>query len=109
MTLSERLSIELLESLVPVLVQLRRRRPKLADQLEKCATSTALNIAEGHGRHGNDSRRVLRIAAGEAHEAKSALAVARALRHADAAELAAAHALADRLCGVLHGLIKSLS
>ena len=109
MTLTEQLSIELLESIGPVLAQLRVRRPQLADQLERAATSTALNIAEGHGRCGNDSRRVLRIAAGEAHEAKAALTVARALRYVDTATINASHALADRLCGVLHGLVRSLS
>lgn len=109
MTLTEQLSIELLESINPVLERLRIRRPQLADQLERCATSTALNIAEGRGRKGRDRLRVLRLANAECHEAKAALTVARALRHIDDAAAAAPHALADRLCGVLHGLIRSLS
>lgn len=109
MTLPSQLSIALLESLQPVLEQLRIRRPPLADQLERAATSVALNLAECGARTSRDRIRVLRIAAAEAHEVNAALAVARALRHAEPAILAPAVAIADRLGGVLHGLLRKLS
>lgn len=109
MTLSEQLSIELLETLNPVLEQLRVRRPPLADQLERAATSVALNLAECRARTGKDRVRVLRIVGAEAQEVKAALAVTAALRHADAALTAPAAAIADRLTGVLYGLTRKLS
>lgn len=108
MTLTEQLSIDLIHLLRPVVAALRSRRADLADQLERAATSVALNTAEAGGRAGRDSVRVLRIASGEAREAKRALTVAAAWGYADAAELAAAQQVADRLCGVLHGLIRKL-
>ena len=108
MTLSEQLTIDLLEQLHPVLEALRTRRPPLADQLERAATSVLLNLAERGGRVGRDQRRVLRIAVAEAREVKAALLVARTLRHVDAVTLAPALGIADRLCGVLHGLIRTL-
>lgn len=109
MTLSEQLSIDLLEALHPVLVQLRVRRPPLADQLERAATSVALNLAESTPRTSRDRIRSMRIAAAEAREVQAALAVSRALRHADAPALVAAASIADRLGGVLYGLIRKLS
>ncbi len=109
MTLSEQLAIDLLDALNPVLEQLRVRRPPLADQLERAATSVALNTAEAHARVSRDRIRVLRLAAAEARETRTALNVSRALRHVDAATIAPAAAIADRLGGVLHGLIRKLS
>ena len=108
MTLSEQLSIDLLHLLRPILAALRTRRADLADQLERAATSAALNTAEAGGRAGRDSVRVLRIASGEAREAKRALTVAQALGYADAADIDAAWRCADRLCGVLFGLVRKL-
>ena len=109
MTLSEQLSIDLLDALNPVLEQLRVRRPPLADQLERAATSVALNLAEAHARVARDRVRALRIAAAEARETRAALDVSRALRHVDGATMAPAAAIADRLGGVLHGLIRKLA
>ena len=108
-TLSEQLSIELLEALYTVLEQLRVRRPPLADQLERAATSVALNLAECGARTSRDRVRSMRIAAAEAREVKAALTVARALRYADGETLAQPAAVADRLGGVLFGLIRKLS
>ena len=109
MTLTERLSIDLIHLLRPVVAAVRDRRAALADQLERAATSVALNIAEAGGRSGRDRVRVLRIAAGEAREVKAALAVTAAWGYLPAVELAPALRLADRLGGVLHGLIVKLA
>jgi four helix bundle protein len=109
MTLPEQLSIDLLVALNPVLEQLRVRREKLADQLERAATSVALNLAECRGRTSRDRIRAMRIAAAEAAEVKAALSVARALGHVGAAEHTAAFAIADRLNGVLFGLLRKLA
>jgi four helix bundle protein len=108
MTLSEKLSIDLIHQLRPVVAELRDRRASLADQLERAATSVALNVAEAGGRAGRDRVRVLRIAAGEAREVKAALAVVAAWGYLDAAALAPAVRGADRLGGVIHGLVRKL-
>ena len=108
MTLTEKLSIDLIHALRPIVAALRTRRAALADQLERAATSVALNIAEAGGRAGRDSVRVLRIAAGECREVRAALTVAAAWGYAGAAELAEAQRRADRLGGVLFGLIRKL-
>ena len=108
MTLTETLSLDLIHILRPIVATLRGRRAKLADQLERAATSVALNIAEAGGRAGRDRLRVLRIAAGEAREVKAALAVARGWGYLDDATLAPALQLADRLGGVLYGLVRKL-
>ena len=108
MTLTEKLSIDLIHALRPVVAALRTRRAALADQLERAATSVALNIAEAGGRAGRDSVRVLRIAAGECREVRAALTVTAAWGYAGAAELAEARRIADRLGGVLFGLIRKL-
>ena len=109
MTLTEKLSIELILALRPVVAALRTKRPALADQIERAGTSVALNIAEAGGRAGRDSVRVLRIAAGECREVHAALTVTAAWGYANEADLAFAQGVADRLGGVLHGLVRKLA
>ena len=109
MTLTEKLSIDLIHALRPVVAVLRTKRPALADQIERAGTSVALNIAEAGGRAGRDSVRVLRIAAGECRELHAALTVTAAWGYAGDAELANAQGVANRLGGVLHGLIAKLA
>ena len=71
MTLTEKLSIDLIHALRPVVAALRtRHHAALADQLERAGTSVALNTAEAGGRAGRDSVRVLRIALGECREVR---------------------------------------
>ncbi len=108
MTLTETLSLDLIHLLRPVVATLRDRRASLADQLERAATSVSLNVAEAGGRAGRDRVRVLRIAVGEAREVKAALTVAGAWGYLDAATLAPALQVADRLGGVLFGLVRKL-
>lgn len=110
MTLTEKLSIDLIHALQPVVAALRdRRHAALADQLERAGTSVALNTAEAGGRAGRDSVRVLRIALGECREVRAALAVIAAWGYADAAELGGAELVANRLGGVLYGLVRKLA
>ncbi|MBE7452882.1 MAG: four helix bundle protein [Kofleriaceae bacterium] len=107
MTLPEMLSIDLIRHLRPVVSALRTQRAALADQLERAATSVALNLAEAGGRARRDRVQVLRIAAGEARaRVRAALAVASAWGYLDAAEVAPADAVADRLGGVLYGRMR---
>ena len=103
---AQSLVLELIRALAPLCVRLRRCAPALADQLERAATSVALNLAEGSRRAGRDRRRVYRIAAGEAQEVRAALDVAAAWGHLGAAELAAARALADQVGAVTYVLAR---
>ncbi len=110
MTLTEKLSIDLIIALRPVVAALRaRHHAALADQLERAGTSVALNNAEAGGRAGRDSVRVLRIALGECREVRAALTVVAAWGYASAAELAEAERVANRLGGVLFGLVRKLA
>jgi four helix bundle protein len=107
MTLSEKLSIDLIHALRPVVAALSAgKHAALADELERAASGTALNIAEAHGRRGRDSRRVMGIALGECREVRRNLQVAVAWDWIDAALTAEAAAIANRLGGVLFGIIR---
>ena len=110
MTLTEKLSLDLIHAVRPVVAALRQRRhAALADQVERAGTSVALNIAEAGGRAGRDSTRVLRIALGECREVRAALAVIAAWGYAAEAELANADRVANRLGGVFYGLVRKLA
>ncbi|HUQ02037.1 MAG TPA: four helix bundle protein [Kofleriaceae bacterium] len=107
MTLSGKLSIDLIHALRPVVAALRAgRRAALADELERAASGTALNIAEAHGRTGRDSRRVLGIALGECREVRRCLQVAIAWGWVGADLIAEPAAIGNRLGGVLFGIIR---
>jgi four helix bundle protein len=109
MTLTEQLSIDLIHALRPVVAALRAgRHAAVADQLERAGSSVALNVAEAHGRAGRDSVRVLRIAAGECREVRAALRVVAAWGYADEALLERPELVANRLGGVLFGLVRKL-
>ena len=103
---AQNLVLDLVRALAPLCATLRRRAPSLADQLERAATSVALNLAEGSRRGGADRRRVYRIAAGEAQEVRAALDVAAAWGHLDAAELDTARDLADQVGAVNYVLAR---
>ena len=62
------LSIQAIRSLRQPLAKLREQDPKLADQLQRAASSVALNLSEGRRRTGKDRRHHFRIAAGSADE-----------------------------------------
>ncbi|HUQ01454.1 MAG TPA: four helix bundle protein [Kofleriaceae bacterium] len=107
MTLSEKLSIDLIHALRPVVAALRSgRHAALADELERAGSGTALNIAEAHGRAGRDSRRVLGIALGECPEARRNLQVAVAWGWVGDALVAEPASIANRLGGVLFGILR---
>ena len=74
-------SLQLLESLVPVVAKLRMHDPDLVKQLRRAAMSVQLNIAEARGRVGGDRRHLFRVAYASAGEVAAALdgAVALAL------------------------------
>ena len=78
--------------------------PQLADQLERAATSAALNVAEGARSQGRNEAARYHCAAGSASEARAALAIAEAWGHISNAQRAPAEAKLDRLGALLWGL-----
>ena len=72
-------AVDLVRALAPLIEQLKAHSSKLADQLERAASSIVLNVAEGARRHGRDPRRFYGMANGSASEARAVLDVASAM------------------------------
>ena len=100
--LAQDLSIELVRRLCAPLAIVRQHDPALARQLDRAADSVALNLAEAGGRRGRDRVHLCRIAYGSLREAVCALQLAVAKGWLDGSE--PAHAIADRLGGMLYSL-----
>jgi four helix bundle protein len=99
-----RLALEFLER-VPLLVP-ARGCADLRDQLDRAATSIALNTAEGAGRVSKlDRARFFAIARGSATECAAILDVLRVRRLASPADCAAARALLVRIVQMLSKLV----
>src|SRR5215468_3930752 len=69
-------SLEMVKSVAPVIHAVARRDRALADQMRRAASSVPLNVAEGSRRQGKDRKHCYRIAAGSAHELRTAIRVA---------------------------------
>ncbi|MCE9578469.1 MAG: four helix bundle protein [Deltaproteobacteria bacterium] len=95
------LCLEALRLIRAPLAAIRVAAPGLADQLQRAATSAALNLAEGAKRRGRDQAHYYRVAAGSAAEARACLDIAAALGHADPAELAPAWAALDSVVAMI--------
>lgn len=81
--------------------------PKLRDQALRAAKSAALNVAEAAGRVSPaDRARVFGIARGEAGEAAAAVEIAAAVGDASAQAAADCGRVAERLVGLLTGLVR---
>ena len=100
------LSLDLISAVREPLDRIRRKDRDLADQLLRAATSTSLNLGEGSGRRGADRVRCHRIAAGSAHEARTALRVAVALGYVTAAEVARAADLSEQVVRITAALTR---
>jgi four helix bundle protein len=94
----------LIRALRPVVANLKQYSADVAEQVERAASSVALNLAEGRRRHGRDPRRFFDMAHGSAGELRAALDVADAWGWK--IESAHARALLDRELGLLWGLTR---
>jgi four helix bundle protein len=100
------LSIQVVETLRPLVPRIRRHDRSLADQLVRAASSVALNIAEGeHSDPGNRKARFY-SAAGSANETLAALRVAVAWGYFAGPEAEAAAVLLRRVLGALWKLTR---
>ena len=90
------LALDIIRSLCPLIVVLRQRHPKLAEQCERAADSVALNLNEGRRRTGKDRLHLWRVAAGSADEVLACLLVAEAWGHLSREQTARALGLIDQ-------------
>jgi four helix bundle protein len=97
---------QMVEGLGPIVEKIRRRDPKLADQIRRASASVALNIAEGRERVGRDREHLFRIASGSRAETEVALRVAIAYAGATREELRATTERLHHLRGLLWGLTR---
>jgi len=94
-------ALELVRSLREPLSAVAERDPSLAQQLRRAAASVPLNLAEGRRRSGRDRIHLWRVAAGSADEVVASLRVAEAWGAVEAAAIAPALGLCDRVLAML--------
>jgi four helix bundle protein len=97
-------TLSLLRTLAPLVAKLATHDPDLTKQLRRAATSILLNISEGNRRRGKDRRHLFTISLGSADEVGAALDAASALGYIDAAAIAPALALVDRIRAMTYRL-----
>ena len=102
-------ALAMVRALAPLQTDVARRDADLGKQLRRAASSVALNLAEGNGRRGADRLHHFRIAAGSADETRTALRLAEAWGHIDAAASADALAYLDRVLAMLWRLTERRS
>ena len=105
MLIAYQVSLELITELRTIVVAIKRHDPNLADQLQRAATSTVANLAEGQRRQKGNKHRAFEIAHGEAREVLGCLDCARAWGWI--ADDDAARTKLDRLLGLCWGLTHS--
>jgi four helix bundle protein len=102
----EEYAYELIATLQPLVVRVKRQDKSLADQLARAATSIALNIAEANGSDPGNRRARFYTASGSAKETRAALRSGVSWRYFDATEASAALELLDRICAMLWSLTR---
>ena len=97
-------AIEAIETLAPVVAEIRRHDRDLGEQLRSALSSVALNAAEGN--HSQGGHRIARFstAAGSNAESRAALRVAVAWGYVQARDIDAGEARLDRIAAMLHRL-----
>lgn len=100
------LSIELIESLRPLMSRIKSRDKNLEDQLRRAASSVALNIGEAQYSDPGNRRARFHTAAGSAGETLAALRVALAWGIVTASEAERAMALLKRIIPTLWKLTR---
>ena len=98
------LSLQLIKELRAPLKAIRASNASLAKQLDDAADSVHSNLCEAGGRFGDDRTRLFRYSYGSLREVRGQLEIAVAKGWLDGAE--PAHAIADRLGGMLFRLAK---
>jgi four helix bundle protein len=97
----ENLTLQIIQSLKPLVEKVAREDKNLADQLRRSATSVALNVSESAHARGNNRNSHLQIAAGSANESRMALKVAIAWGYLDETHTTKAQDHLDHCIAVL--------
>jgi len=100
------LSIQVVETLRPLVPRIRRHDRSLADQVVRAASSVALNIAEGEHSDPGNRRARFYSAAGSANETLAALRVAVAWGYFAETEAEVAAGMLRRVLGMLWKLTR---
>ena len=97
-------SLQLLRCTAPLIESLATRDADLVKQLRRAGASVALNISEANRRVGKDRAHLFRVALGSAAEVAACLEVAVALGYLEAAAVAQALELVDRVRAMTYRL-----
>ena len=100
------LSLELIETLRPLVPRIKAKDKSLADQIMRSASSIALNVGEAELSDPGNRRARFFTAAGSAGETYSAVRVAIAWRYFPARDGQAAVALLKRIIAILWKLTR---
>ena len=95
------MSVQMIETLRPLIGRIKARDKSLADQLTRAASSVCLNIAESQHSDPGNRRARLFTAAGSANESLMAVRVAVAWGYVNGSDGKASMALLDRILAVL--------
>ena len=90
-----------LKTLKPLLDQVRRHDRSLADQMQRAAQSTFLNIAEAQSARGKNKAAKLQVALGESREARAALRLSVAWGYVRESDSATVDDALDQLAAML--------
>ena len=91
---------EIVRELPPVLKSVRKRDKKLADQLQRAAQSTLLNIGEGRGNKDGNAELRFATACGSAKEVRAALYIASQWGYIEMRRAEALDAELDTICAI---------
>ena len=100
------LSLELIETLRPLMPRIKQRDKSLADQIQRSASSIALNLGEAELSDPGNRRARFFTAAGSAGETLTAVRVAIAWRYFAAKDAETAVALLGRIIAMLWKLTR---
>lgn len=101
---AEEIALAFIRALRVVIGPIAKHDRDLADQLKRAANGAALQPSEARRREGRDCAHLYRVANGSASEARTALRVALAWGYVEAAQVAQAEQLADRLVAITYRL-----
>jgi len=99
------LTLQMLRELKPLIEQVRRHSPSLADQMERSGQGTFLNLAESQSARGRNEAAKLQLALTECRETRAALQLAVAWDYISAAASAGVDDKLDQVAAILWSLV----
>ncbi len=99
------LTLQLLKELKPLIEQVRRHSPSLADQMERAGQSTFLNLAESRSARGKNEAAKLQLALTECREVRVALQLSVAWGYLGGAASAGTDDKLDQVAAILWVLV----